>query len=94
MTWEELKSLQPGDVVVITKIDEHLNNGTTSKDYYVGEEMTFLVWNEWVDFLRPAKAYKSLKQLGTIAHFAEGVCDYIEIKVKLERERKLTELGI
>jgi len=33
MTLEELKSLQPGDVVVITKIDENLNNGTTSKDY-------------------------------------------------------------
>ena len=94
MTLEELKSLQPGDVVVITKVDEYLNNGTTSKDYYVGEEMTFLVWNEWVDFLRPSKADKSLKQLGTIAHFAEGVCDYIERKVKLVRERKLTELGI
>lgn len=92
MTLEELKSLQPGDVVVITKVDEYLNNGTTSKDYYVGEEMTFLIWNEWVDFLR--KADKSLKQLGTISHFREGVCDYIERKVKLERERKLTDLGI
>ena len=43
MTLEELKSLRPGDVVVITKVDEYLNNGTTSKDYYVGEEMTFLI---------------------------------------------------
>lgn len=94
MTLEELKSLQPGDVVVITKIDEYLNNGTTSKDYYVGEEMNFLVWNEWVDFLRPSNANKSLKQLGTIAHFGEGIHDYIERKVKLVRERKLTELGI
>lgn len=94
MTLEELKSLQPGDVVVITKIDEYLNNGTTSKDYYVGEEMTFLIWNEWVDFLRSSKADKSLKQLGIIAHFSEGVCDYIERKVKLVRERKLDELGI
>lgn len=94
MTLEELKSLQPGDVVVITKVDEYLNNGTTSKDYYVGEEMTFLVWNEWVDFLRPSKADKSLKQLGIISHFSEGVCDYIERKVLLERERKLTELGV
>ena len=93
MTLEELKSLQPGDVVVITKIDEYLNNGTTSKDYYVGEEMTFLVWNEWVDFLRHNNPNKP-GQLGTIAHFAEGVCDYIERKVKLVRERKLNELGI
>jgi hypothetical protein len=94
MTLEELKSLQPGDVVVITKVDEYLNNSITSKDYYVGEEMTFLVWNEWVDFLIPSKTDKSLKQLGTIYHFRHGVCDYIERKVKLEREKKLTELGI
>ena len=90
MTLEELKSLQPGDVVVITKIDEYLNNGTTSKDYYVGEEMTFLVCDRWYDFLR----HKSLKQLGTIAHFSHGVSEYIERKVKLVRERKLNELGI
>lgn len=94
MTLEELKSLQPGDVVVITKVDEYLNNGTTSKDYFLGEEMTFLFWSEWVDFLRQSKADKSLKQLGTIAHFGEGVCDYIERKVKLVREKKLTELGL
>jgi hypothetical protein len=94
MTLEELKSLQPGDVVVITKIDENLNNGTTSKDYYVGEEMTFLVCDRWYDFLRPSKADKSLKQLGTIAHFSHGVSEYIERKVKLVRERKLNELGI
>ena len=92
MTWEELKSLQPGDVVVITKVDEHLNNGTTSKDYYAGEEMTFLIWNEWVDFLRHNNPNKP-GQLGTIAHFAEGVCDYIEIRSEL-RDRKLTELGV
>ena len=93
MTLEDLKSLRPGDVVVITKIDEYLNNGTTSKDYYVGEEMTFLIWNEWVDFLKHSNPDKP-GQLGTIAHFGEGVCDYIERKAKLVRERKLNELGI
>ena len=94
MTLEELKLLQPGDVVVITKVDEYLNNGTTSKDYYVGEEMTFLIWDDWIDFVRSSKADKSLKRLGTISHFNEGICKYIERKVKLERERKLTDLGI
>ena len=93
MTLEELKSLRPGDVVVITKVDEYLNNGTTSKDYYVGEEMTFLICNEWIDFLRHNKPNKTV-QLGTISHFGEGVCDYIERKVKLERNKKLKELGI
>jgi hypothetical protein len=93
MTLEELKSLRPGDVVVITKVDEYLNNGTTSKDYYVGEEMTFLICNEWIDFLRHSKPNKT-GQLGTISHFGEGVCDYIERKVKLERNKKLKELGI
>ena len=93
MTLEELKSLRPGDVVVITKVDEYLNNGTTSKDYYVGEEMTFLIWNEWIDFLKHSNPNKP-GQLGTIAHFGHGVSDYIERKVKLERERKLTELGL
>jgi hypothetical protein len=93
MTLEDLKSLRPGDVVVITKVDEYLNNGTTSKDYYVGEEMTILIWNEWVDFLRHSKPNKP-GQLGTISHFGHGVSDYIERKVKLVRERKLNELGI
>ena len=92
MTLEELKSLRPGDVVVITKVDEYLNNGTTSKDYYVGEEMTFLIWNVWVDFLKHSNPNKP-GQLGIIAHFSEGVCDYIEVKAEL-RNRKLTELGI
>lgn len=93
MTWEELKSLQPGDVVVITKVDEHLNNDTTSKDYYVGEEMTFLSCDRWYDFLRHSKVDKPGRS-GTISHFAHGVSDYIERKVKLVRERKLTDLGI
>ena len=93
MTWEELKSLQPGDVVVITKVDEHLNNSTTSKDYYIGEEMTFLSCDRWYDFLRHSKA-DNPGQSGTISHFGHGVSDYIERKVKLVRERKLTELGV
>lgn len=93
MTWEELKSLQPGDVVVITKVDEHLNNDTTSKDYYVGEEMTFLSCDRRYDFLRHSKVDKP-GQSGTISHFAHGVSDYIERKVKLVREGKLTELGV
>lgn len=91
MTLEELKVLQPGDFVIITKIDKYLNNDTTSKDYYVGEEMTFLKFDNWYDFLRPSK---SGQLATTISHFGPGISDYIERKVKLERERKLTELGI
>lgn len=102
MTLEELKSLQPGDVVVITKVDRHLNNDTTSKDYYLGEEMTFLSCDRCYDFLRHSKVDKpgltvfhlQYHRSGTISHFAHGVSDYIERKVKLVRERKLTDLGI
>jgi hypothetical protein len=33
-------------------------------------------------------------EMGVIAHFSYSVCDYIERKVKLERDNKLISLGI
>lgn len=89
MTLEELKTLKPGEVVVITKIDGYINNETTSKDYYVGEEMTFWSLDTWFNFYRPYR-----DSIGRISHFGPGVCDYIERKVQLVRNNKLNKLGI
>lgn len=36
----------------------------------------------------------SVGEMGVIVHFSYSVCDYIERKVKLERENKLISLGI
>lgn len=61
MTLEELKSLQPGDVVVITKVDNNISHGNgIIPDYYVGEEMTFFDWGDWVDFIRSNVDYQSI----------------------------------
>jgi hypothetical protein len=90
MTLEELKSLQNGEVVVITKVDEKINNGTTTQDYYVGEEMNFLSYglDDWWDLC------VDFKRQGKISHFTSEVCYYIERKMKLNRDNKLKELGI
>ena len=86
MTLEELKGLTQGEVVVLTKVDERI---TEYHNFAVGDEMIFyklyddLVGN--VDFLRNSI---------TISHFSYEICDYIERKIKLERESKLKELGI
>jgi hypothetical protein len=89
MTLEELKTLKPGEVVVITKIDKNINssgyNGTLYKNYEVGEELTFISNDYWVDFYRTSNI---------ICHFTEKVCDYIERKTILQRNNKLIELGI
>ena len=87
MTLEELKVLTQGEVVVFTKVDEKI------KEYHnhqVGDELVFLKFSKDLivgtcDFLRNST---------TISHFSYDICDYIERKVKLERERKLNKLGI
>jgi hypothetical protein len=86
MTLEELKGLTQGEVVVLTKVDERI---TEYHNFAVGDEMIFNKFYDdsigYVDFLRNSI---------TISHFSYEICDYIERKVKLERERKLKELNI
>ena len=98
MTLEELKSLQNGEVVVITKVDENINDGTPTQDYYVGEEMTFLSWELGVELVKRGYEIHDLcvdfKRQGKISHFTSEVCYYIERKMKLNRDNKLKELGI
>jgi hypothetical protein len=84
MTLEELKSLREGEVVVLTKVDERI---TEYNNFSVGDEMIFHMLYEYgqVDFLRNSI---------TISHFSYEICDYIERKIKIERENKLISLGI
>ena len=87
MTLDELKGLRQGEVVVITKVDERL---TEYFNFRVGDEMVFHKFSDdvivnKVDFLRNST---------TISHFSYEVCDYIERKIKLERDNKLSSIGI
>ena len=93
MTMEELKSLRQGEVVVFTKVDKLI---TEYHGYEVGDELEFMDiytvnkhGRDMVNFYR-----KVPEEIGVIAHFSYSVCDYIERKVKLERENKLVSLGI
>lgn len=93
MTLDELKSLREGEVVVLTKVDERI---TEYNNYQVGDEIIFykLYDHGQVDFLRTEKVMKNGQMPWVISHFSYEICDYIERKVKLERERKLKELNI
>ena len=86
MTLEELKGLTQGELVVLTKVDERI---TEYHNFAVGDEMIFSKFYDdsigYVDFLRNSI---------TISHFSYEICNYIERKVKLERENKLNRLGI
>lgn len=86
MTLEELKGLTQGELVVLTKVDERI---TEYHNFVVGDEMIFSKFYDYsigyVDFLRNSI---------TISHFSYEICNYIERKVKLERENKLNRLGI
>lgn len=93
MTFEELKSLRGGEVVVITKVDEKI---TDYHRYEVGDELDFMNiftmdkhGRDVVNFYR-----KFPGKMGMIAHFSYDICDYIERKVQLERDNKLNSLGI
>ena len=93
MTLEELKSLRQEEVVVFTKVDKLI---TDYYEYEVGDELEFMDiytmnkhGRDVVNFYR-----KFPGEMGVIAHFSYSVCDYIERKVKLERDNKLNQLGI
>jgi hypothetical protein len=109
MTFEELKSLREGEVVVFIKVDEMI---TDYHEYEVGDELDFMNiftvykhvphFNQFfvpeangcpgsdvVNFYRKVPG-----KMGMITHFSYSICDYIERKVKIERDNKLNELGI
>jgi hypothetical protein len=93
MTLEELKSLRFEEVVVFTKVDKLM---TKYHEYEVGDELEFMDiytvnkhGRDMVNFYRRVPG-----EMGVIAHFSYSVCDYIERKVLLERDKKLNNLGI
>ena len=105
MTFEELKSLRQEEVVVFTKVDEMI---TEYHNYQVGDEITFMEFNynngvgygsteetDVVNFLRKGDAIEEFNGINpVISHFSYEICHYIERKVKLERDKKLSNLGI
>jgi hypothetical protein len=84
MTLDELKGLNHGEVVVIIKVDESMK----IYDYVVGDELTFLDLSLlpnngcYINFLRSGDQPK-------ISYFSYGICDYIERKMVLERDKKI-----
>ena len=95
MTLEELKSLAFGEVVVFTKVDERI---TEFHNHQVGDYMIFLEIedankigssNDVVNFCR-----NGIDETHVISHFSYEICHYIERKIKLERDKKLSNLGI
>jgi hypothetical protein len=93
MTLEELKSLRPGEVLVFTKVDKLI---TEYHEYEVGDELEFMGiytmdkhGRDVVNFHRKVPG-----EMGVIAHFSYSICDYIERKVLLERDRKLNDILI
>ena len=93
MTLEELKSLRFEEVVVFTKVDKLI---TDYHEYEVGDELEFMnIYTEDQHGRNVVNFYRKVPgEMGMIAHFSYSVCDYIERKVKLERDNKLVSLGI
>ena len=87
MTLEELKGLTQGELVVLTKVDERI---TEYYNHQVGDELVFYKFSD--DFIVGTCDF--IRNSITISHFSYDICDYIERKVKLERENKLSDLGI
>jgi hypothetical protein len=93
MTLEELKSLRFEEVVVFTKVDKLI---TEYHGYEVGDELEFMnIYTEDKHGRNVVNFYRRVPgEMGVIAHFSYSVCDYIERKVLLERDKKLNNLGI
>jgi hypothetical protein len=92
MTIDELKSLRKGELVVFTKIDEKI---TEYHNHQVGDEMIFI---EIEDAYKIGSSGRDvvnfLRNSYTISHFSYEICHYIERKSKLERDRKIKDLGL
>ena len=93
MTLEELKSLSFEEVVVFTKVNELI---TDYHEYEVGDELQFInIYTIDQHGRDVANFYRKVPgEMGVIAHFSYSVCDYIERKVLLERDRKLNDILI
>lgn len=88
MTLNELKGLNFGEIVVLTKVDERI---TEYHNHIAGDELIFMDFDsnngDVVNFLRTG-------DIPVISHFSYEICHYIERKIKIERNNKLNSLGI
>ena len=93
MTLEELKSLRFEEVVVFTQVDKLI---TDYHEYEVGDELEFMnIYTEDKHGRNVVNFHRKVPgEMGVIAHFSYSVCDYIERKVLLERDRKLNDILI
>lgn len=93
MTLDDLKGLRSHEVIVFTKVDEMI---TDYHEYEIGSELEFMGiytmdkhGRDVVNFYRKVPG-----EMGVIAHFSYSICDYIERKILLERDRKLNDILI
>jgi len=93
MTLDELESLRPGEVVVFTKVDKSVN---TYNKYKLGVMcLDPGIYTEDKHERNVVNFYRKVPgEMGVIAHFSYSICDYIERKVLLERDRKLNDILI
>lgn len=96
MTKEELLKLQEGDIVVFTRVDFETN---IYHDYKIGDQLIFYkayydsiypVTNSYVKFFRTNKSTNE----GLVVDFSLSISDYIEKRIVVERQRKLSILEI
>lgn len=92
----KLEDIKSGDVVVFTKVDSEVNR---LREYEVGDSLVYVGQNDNFgrNDLHDFIFLEGSGGIGTIAvqaHFGSGVFDYLEKKIVIERDSKLTELGI
>jgi hypothetical protein len=88
----DFTGIKPGDVFVFLKVDGKTNG---FREYKVGDEMIFSEFSRFPSLLINQEVANFYVDGGRyIAHFGTGIFDYLEKKVVLERQKKLTELGI
>lgn len=88
MTLDELNTLRQSEVVEFTSIGEDVN---IFNEYKLGDELIFLEFNEHTN-------YYNFVRVGVgppvICHFGLHIHSYIERKIVLERNKKITQLGL
>lgn len=93
MTLKELKTLNTGDIVVLTKVDEKI---TEYHNHQLGDELIFLDFNSGSFGIDDGLIANFIRESGDIkfmSHFSYEICDYIELKSEL-RNKKLNQLGV
>lgn len=91
MTLDELKTLRSGEVVVLTKVDEMI---TEYHNYQVGDELVFYQSSQKMDDIDRVDFVRTSGEYAAVSHFSYEICHYIERKIKLERDNKLSSIGI